>query len=899
MKFWRLWSRRRAREADLERELQDHLELEAEEQQDAGLPAEAAHYAARRALGNTTRIKEDVRAMWGWTSIENSLRDLRYGLRLLRRSPGFALVAVVTLALGIGANTAIFSVMNAVMLRYLPAPNPQQLVYLHNLNRPDNTSQTGDTDDVSFTEYSFEQLRHHHPGLTDVVAFVPLSESKVPVRYGREPEEARADMVSGNFFSGLGVASARGRTFTFDEEEKHAQVAVLSYSYWTARFSRNPSVIGQTLYIKTVPFTIIGVATRDFYGVEPGSQTDIWIPLQDRPELKPWGRSVQDQDSFYGSPHWWFLMMIGRLAPGVSMKRAQGELNPLFRRIAYLGADKQKDGKTQPQLYLTSVRGIEELREAYAEPLKFLMAMVGLVLVIACSNVAMLMVARNTVREREFSLRTALGASRLQLFRQLLTESALLVTAGGAMGWLFAVWFTGALAAWSEFDVNVAPNSTVLLFTLGVSVAAALVFGLAPLRSAARVPPGLVLKSATPTSSVERSKIRSGQVIMALQTALCVVLLVAAGLLLRTLQNLENANLGMRVSGLLVFGISPPQTLHSDPEVLHFFHTLTDRFRALPGVESVTLMQTRIGFGWSNNTYAYLDGVLPRPSGDESSMRWNAVGPGYFHALGIPLLLGRDLTDADTSTAPKVVVVNQTFAHRFLAGRDALGHHLAMDKGARAPQYTIVGVAADSEYTSVDERPRPMAYFPYTQIPGAATMHYELRTARSDPTPLLPEVRRVVRDFGPDLPLLQPMTQKEQFEDSYSEQRLFARLSAFFGFLAALLVATGLYGTLAYRVSRRTPEIGVRMALGAQRWQVIWMVLRDNLVVALAGAIAGLPLAIGGARLLRSTLFGVQPGDLLSFVAALAGILVVTLAASFIPARRAAKIDPVTALRCE
>jgi predicted permease len=433
MKLWRFCSRRAAREADLDRELRTHLETEAEEQRESGLSYQEAAYAGRRTLGNTAQIKEAVRAMWGWGFFENLLNDLRYGLRQLRRSPGFATVAVITLALGIGANTAIFSVMNAVMLRYLPAPNPQQLFYLQNDdNRPQNTSQTG-WGGFSFTEYSFEQLRTHHPGLTHVMAFVPLSWGQLPVRYGPEPEEARADMVSGNFFLGLGVAAARGRAFTIKEEKQHAQVAVLSYSYWTARFARNPSVIGQTIYIKGVPFTIIGVAARGFLGVEPMTKTDIWVPLQNRLQLKPWGRSPQDPGSLYGSPDWWFLMMIGRLAPGVTMKQAQTELNSQFWRIAYLGA--QRDPKApRPQLYFTSARGIEELRETYGEPLKFLMAMVGLVLVIACSNVAMLLVTRNAVREREFSVRLALGAGRLRLFRQLLTEGLLLVAAGGALG---------------------------------------------------------------------------------------------------------------------------------------------------------------------------------------------------------------------------------------------------------------------------------------------------------------------------------------------------------------------------------------------------------------------------------------------------------------------------------
>jgi predicted permease len=389
--------------------------------------------------------------------------------------------------------------------------------------------------------------------------------------------------------------------------------------------------------------------------------------------------------------------------------------------------------------------------------------------------------------------------------------------------------------------------------------------------------------------------------VVALQISLCMVLLAGAGLLLRSLRNLETANLGLQASGLLTFGVDPPQTLHTDAEVAQFFHALTARLRTLPGVESVTLMQNRIGSGWSNNEYAWVDGVLPAGESNRSVMRWNAVGADYFHVLQIPLLLGRDLNDADAANAARVVVVNHTFADRFLPGRNPLGHHLAFDGAKEMPQYTIVGLAADSKYMSVEEKARPMAYFPYRQlagIEGIATMHFELRM-HGNPVAVLPEVRSVVRDFGPDLPLLEPMTQQEQFADSYSQQRLLGRVSIFFAFLAALLVATGLYGTLAYRVSRRTAEIGVRMALGAQRRQVLWMVLRESLAVALAGVIVGLPLAVAATRLLRSTLFGLGPGDPLSFLAALIGMTLVTFVASLIPARRAASVDPMQALRTE
>jgi predicted permease len=525
------------------------------------------------------------------------------------------------------------------------------------------------------------------------------------------------------------------------------------------------------------------------------------------------------------------------------------------------------------------------------------MAMVGLVLVIACSNVAMLLVARNTARQREFSLRLALGAGRFQLFRQLLTESLVLVAAGTALGWLFAIWATEALVAWAALDFNVSPDHTVLAFTLTLSVLAALLFGLAPLRNAVRGSPGLALKTSAHTATQNKNSHRSGQLVVALQISLCLALLVCASLLLRTLRNLESLDLGLRAQGLLVFGITPPQVLHTDAEVVHFYQSLLDRLRALPGVESATLMENRIGSGWSNNNDAYVDGRNPR-SNISSSMRCNTVGPDYFHVLGTPILLGRDFTDADSAMAPKVAIINRTFAQRYLVGREPLGHRVAFDQGPKADQYSIVGVVQDSKYTSVQEEAKPMAYFPYTQISGTATMHIEIRT-EGNPAALLPMVRRAVRDFGSDLPLLEPMTQQEQFDQSFTDERLSARLAMSFGLLAALLVATGLYGTLSYRVSRRTAEIGVRMALGAQRRQVLWMILGESLAVSVAGILFGLPLSIAGARVLRFMLFGLGPGDPLAFAAAIIGLATVVLAASMIPARRATKVDPMVALRYE
>jgi predicted permease len=888
--------RRKPMEAALDEEIQSHLRMAAKERMERGETAEQARNAALREFGNVGLVKEITREMWGWGWVETLLQDVRYGLRMLARNPGFAAVAVLTLGLGIGANTAIFSVMNAALLRYLPVPNPRQLFYLQTAGFPNYATETGNSD-FSFNEASFEQFRNEHGIFSDVMAYVPLAIEKASVRYGEEPEEASVDMVSGNFFSGLGVRAERGCTFTLDDESRHRLVAVLSDGYWSRRLGRDPSVIGRTLYVKGIPFTIIGVAAHDFIGVERGTATDLWIPFQSRPDLTPWGQPAEGRFTLYGAPKWWFLMMVGRLAPGMDPKEAAARLNPIFERSAYEGMGARNPKEKPPRLYLTPLRGAAGTNQGLESALLVLMAMVILVLVIACINVALLLVARNSARQREFSVRMALGAGGTHLFRQLLTESALLVAGGTALGWIFTIGSSRVLASWAGLDFSVAPDRTVLGFTLIISALAALVFSLAPMRNALWARAALALKPSAATTYQARGRLPGGRFVVALQISLCLVLLVSAGLLLRSLRNLETTKLGMRAQGLLVFGITSPQTLRAQSEVNQFFQRLTERLRPLPGMESVTFMENRLGSGWDNYGRVFVDGTNPRGA-ESSMMQWNSVGPDYFHVLGTPLLLGRDFSDADTSSAPKVVIINQTFADRYLHGKSPLGHHVSGCDDPQCAQSTIVGVAADSKYTGVREQHMPMAYFPYRQAMGTRTMHFDLRT-EGGPTALLPEVRRVVREFGPDIPLLQPMTQQAQFEHTYSEERLFARLSTFFGLLAALLVATGLYGTLAYRVSRRTAELGVRMALGAQRRQVLWMVLRESLVVSVAGTLVGLPLAIGAARALRSILFGVGPNDPLAFAAAFCGMLLVALLAGYIPARRATKVDPMVALRYE
>jgi predicted permease len=888
-----LLNKRRA-DQELSSEMESHVQLHIEDNLRSGMTPEQARREALMKLGGVEQTKESYRERRGLPFLDLLWQDLRFAARMLLKNPGFTLVAIFTLALGIGGNTAVFSAMNAVLLRNLPLPNPQQLVYLRVPDgQPDGASNTGNGD-TSFSDPVFEALRKEHAVFSDLMAYAPLSEDKVAVRIGELPEEAEGDMVSGNFFSGLGVSFALGRGFSVEDETAHAPVAVLSYSYWNGRFARNPSVLGQTFYVKGVPVEIVGVAAQSFYGLEPASSTDFWIPLQDRPELNAWSHPVS-LDTVYGTPKWWCIRLIARLVPGVSQAQALAKIDPVFQTAARIGLG-AADSKTHKTPFaFASTTGIQGVREEMEQPIRILMAMVGLVLIIACGNVALLLVARNSTRLREFSVRMALGAGRSRLFRQMLTESLLLVGAGAALGWLLAIGGSNALAAWSEMEVPFSLDSTVLFFTLALCVVCAIVFGLAPLRSAVNIPVGLTLKTSNATAHRSQKSSWAGKLVVGLQMALCLILLVGAGLLVRSLRNYEIFPLGLRTDGLLVFGTSP-LTTHSDAEKARFYQDLLARLRAVPGVESATVVENRLGSGWADNDVFAIDGVVPKGSFSEVGMRSNDVGPGFFHVLGIPILQGRDIADSDVRTAPKVAVVNETFAKRFFPDGSALGHMV----GGTKPEemFAIVGVAGDSKYTKIDEKLRPTIYASYAQVQSISDMQVELHTL-GNPQALLPAVRAVLREIDPNLPMQKPLTQRAQFEESFSQARLFARLAIFFGVLAVVLVATGLYGTLAYRVGRRTSEIGVRMALGAQREQVLWMVLRESLLVSAVAISAGVPLAIAGARLMRSMLFGVQPGDALSFLAALFGVMLVALAASVIPARRAASLDPVVALRDE
>jgi predicted permease len=720
------------------------------------------------------------------------------------------------------------------------------------------------------------------------MAYVPLSNTKVAVRYGAEPEVAEGEMVSGAFFSGLGVNLPLGRGFSSQDETDHAPLAVLSSNYWTRRFARDPAVLGKTLYVNGVPMTIVGISAKGFEGVEPGGSTDFWIPLQNVPALNAWGNPLQDGKTYIANPTWWCLRVMARLAPGVTRSQAAAQLQPVFQSAAYIGLGSPMEGEKPPVLSFADATNFPGSDQEYGKPLRILMAMVGLVLLIALTNVVMLLMARNATRQREFSLRLALGAGRGALLRLLLMESLLLVTAGGALAWAFAEAATRILGQWAQIESSLAPDRTVLLFTLAALALAGLLFGLAPLRVALVGNAELALKTSAATSNSDAGKSRTGRIIVTMQLAMCVVLLVGGGLLIRTMRNLENTPLGMDVDGLVVFGVNPK--IPSIPEGYVLYANLLGRLRAMPGVESVTLMEERIGSWWSDNS------DMRVADGGSRTVRSNVIGSDFFRTLGVPILSGREFADSDNVNSPHVGIVNEEFANRFLPNTNPLGHTIGTDDGRFT--MTIVGVVKDHKYRSIDEEPIPMAWYDYAQIPYVGGMHVEIRV-HGDPLAILPAARKIVQQIDPNLPLLHPMTQRAQFDLTISHQILFARLAGCFGFLAVLLVATGLYGTLAYRVSMRTAEIGVRMAVGARRGQVVWMILQDSLLLTAIGVALGIPLAMLVGRALTASLYGVKPMDAVSYFLAVAGVCTVALAASIIPATRAASVDPLKALRTE
>lgn len=907
LKFWRLWSRRQAREAELERELRDHVELEAEEQREAGMSPEEATYAARRALGNTAQIKEDVRTAWGMQWLETLLQDLRYGLRQLRRNPGFTVVVILSLALGIGANTAIFTVIDAVLLQSLPVKNPSKLVLLD--SGPDQGTDSGDPYVGRWPALSFDSYQYfvrHNESFQGIAAFRKGTDP-LEVRWPRaasdgQAEQAVGHLVSGNYFKVLGVTAGLGRVFDPSDDVPNARpTAVISYDYWQRKFHGDPSAIGRTVDLNGSPFTVVGITPPEFFGERMFERPpDFWIPITFQPE-------IMQRESWLTRKDMYWLNFIARLKPGVTRAQAQAILDVQLRQFleGQVGG-KHSEGikRAINQAYIQldpGQNGISSLRAHYSASLRLLMGIVVLVLLVACANVANLLFSRSATRQREISMRLVVGATRRRLVRQMLTESVLIAIFGGAAGLLLAEWGVPLLATLLSRDLvlSVTTNSAVLLFTLAVSVLTGLVFGLVPALRVSRTELGEAMKGATPTGRGSRSAVTRGLVV--LQVAVSLVLLAGAALFARTLVDLENQNLGFNRDNILLVQTNPRLTRLKAADLDSLYRQLLDRLNNLPGVRSATIAYYSPMSGHTSTTGVTVQGYTPHP-GENMEVNENQVAPYYFETLGIPVLLGRPIGPQDTPTSPKVIVVNQAFARRFFHRQNVIGRrvwvgHESYPPPAEPPQ-EIIGLVADARVHNQDQKPQPFAYMPLSQDPSFFAGNIEVRTA-GDPSAAAAEIRKAIRQVDSALPIMSIQTLRRQVYDRLNQQRLVARLSVMFSLLALILAAVGLYGVMAYWVSRRTQEIGIRMALGAKKSDVLRLVVGRGLAVTLIGTGFGLGAALGLTRLMASSLYGVKPNDPLTFIGVSLVVVGVALFASYIPARRAANVDPMVALRHE
>jgi len=892
----------------LDDEVQFHLEQQIAENIAGGMDAREARYAAMRAFGNSTLLKEEARDTWGWAWVEQTGQDIRYALRQLGRSPGFTLAVVFSLALGIGANTAIFSLIDAVMLRMLPVKNPERLVLLNWVcpKRPAAMAvQDGYVDNSetswrspSFAYPSFEEFRTQNHAFAAIFGFTPLSHANI---VDGQASLAEGELVTGDYFSGLGVSPILGRTISDEDEKPNApRVAVISYGYWSRQFGSAPEVIGKHIAMNTMPFTIVGVAPPEFFGVQPGRAIDIWAPLVDDAKLLPPGL---DNRSRFTSRDWWWVTMMARLKPGVKERQATSELDVLFQQSISAAPAGSVRPETTPHIELEpATKGLTYLRAQFSQPLRILMAVVALVLLIACANVATLLLGRSTARQKEVAVRLSLGASRPRLVRQLLTESVLLASLGGALGIFFAGWGSRVLSLsllhngeLVHFEMQM--DARVLGFTAVVSVLTGILFGLAPALGTTRVElmPALKIGSSAVVFVTQRTRLALGKTLVIFQIALSLLLVIGAGLFVRTLQNLQNQNLGFNQRQLLLFALDPTKNGYEGQRLVDFYGRLLERLQALPGATNATMSLVPLVSGSQSHGPVAIEGRKADPGEDMGADR-NWVGPSFFETMGIRLLIGRGIEWRDTTNS-KVAVVNEAFAKHFLDGQNPLGYRFRFERSSEA--YEIVGLVEDAKYASLRNAPRPTAYLPLSQVffPLGGT-HFEVRAA-GDPLSLVPPVRRVVRDLDSNIPLSEVKTQTEQIAETLVQERLFARLSSFFGGLALLLACIGLYGLMGYVVTRQTAEIGIRRALGAERLDIFRMVMRKVLVMVILGVCIGVPAALAATRLISSYLFGLKATDPLTILSCSLLMLVIATLAGYLPARRAASVDPLVALRYE
>jgi predicted permease len=826
------------------------------------------------------------------------LQDLRFALRTLRKSPIFSTIAILSLALGIGANTAIFSLMDQLLLRYLPVKHPEQLVML---DQPTITSGSV-LIPHSFSYPMYKDFRDHRQVLSGVLARFPLP---VSVGYHGQTERAIGEIVSGNYFEVLGISAYVGRTLTPDDDRSpggHAE-AFLTYGYWMRQFGGDRSILNQTLLINGHPITVVGIGPPGFGGVEVGRATDIMVPIMMQAQVAP------GLGNLLGNRRTWWLNVLARVKPGVPQEQAEASCNVLFRQInseefnAIPGApQKFRDRFVNKHLALLPAgRGLSDIREQASEPLRVLMAMVGLVLLIACANIANLLIARATGRQREIAVRLALGAGRAQIVRQLLVESMLLAALGGAAGLLVASWagelLLRFLPSGGVHILTTTPDLRVLTFNFGTAIAAGLLFGLAPALRAARPNLAVTLKDQAGSVTGGFGQLRFRKLLVVAQVAVSLLLLVGAGLFARSLYNLKNLDLGFHTENLMTFSLDPSLNGYDQNRVQALYAGLQDDLEALPGVRSASMADDAALTEDVDQSTVTVEGHHPKE--DEDMNPWvKRLGPGYFATLGIPLAAGREFTKRDAQGAPLVGMINETAARYFFPHQNPIGKHFGFGGRRGIADIEIVGVVKDEKSAGLKRTVPRFVYAPYMQTRSIAQMTVYVRTAM-DPEQVAGALRQAVKREDANLPVFRMKTMEMQLDEHLFTERLIAMLSAVFGFLATLLATIGLYGVMAYMVARRTREIGIRIALGADRAKVVRMVMREVGSMAGIGIAIGLPCAIALGRFVQSQLFGMAAYDPLTLTLATVTLAAAALTAGYIPAQRATRVDPMVALRYE
>jgi predicted permease len=874
------WWRRKDRERDLQRELQADLELEALEQQARGLSPLEARRAAQRAFGNTALIQEDVRSAWGWQFFDRLGQDLRYALRGMRKSPTFTATAILSLALGIGANTAIFTLINAVMLRWLPVHDPQELVQVI-IQRPKPEPLE------SFSYPVVQALSQHREIFSGLGAF---SGARFAVGQHEAIQSVPGAWVSGGFYAVLGIQPAAGRLLTDSDDRPGAEpVAVITDGYWQRTFARSPNAIGQRLIVEGAPVTIVGVTPAGFDGANVGESADITLPLGVMLQVRPDRIYQLDKTS-------WWLRVLARPRRGLTARQAQAGLemvwNPLVDELSAGSPGTRRRLEKTSLALIPGGTGYTDLRRQFRRPLTVLMAVVGLLLLIACANVANLLLARAAARQRELAVRLAIGASRARIVRQLLTEGLLLSLCGAALGVLFA-WagsrtLVNLLSSGLVLDVR--PDWTVLAFTGATACATGVLFGIAPaFRGTATGPLGALREKI----SIGRSRV--APLLVSSQVAVALLLLIAGGLFVRTLRNLHQVDAGFRGDGVLLANADGAREGYRGTGAALFYEGLLAEIEALPGVRSASYAMITPLAGGGISMDIFVNGRAV----SQDQVPFNSVSRGYFATMGTPLLQGREFNERDSVDAPAVAVVNQSFARRYLPAGNVLGQRVTVGTNSKI-EYTVVGVVADAIYESLRESPPPTVYCPVLQSQGSRGGFGVVFAARAAGS--LAVVADGLRaTLQPKLPgsAVPVHAFTEQVERALTRERLMATLAASFGIVGLVLAAVGLYGLLAFSVARRTNEIGIRLALGATRREVLWMVLRHVLLLLGVGVAIGVPVAWSCSQFVSSMLFGVRATDLVTIGAAVATLTAAGIAAGFVPAWRASRVDPMVALRYE